>query len=185
MNVQVRHRPELSGKHVVGQDGQITVRLAGALKISAITREEAAGDVKARLNSFYVQPIISLGIEPYQSNRVTVLGSVLTLGILQFDIPPVLLEFLARAGSMPVLDKQAPLTCAAVFRGREKIIWVDLKRLLNRGDMDYNICLKPNDLIYVPYSSDTMVYVMGAVAKSRKSLRLIGPKKGMRSLPQR
>ena len=185
MNVQVWNRPELSEKDVVGPDGQITVPLAGALKISAMTREEAAGDIKARLNNFYGQPIISLGIEPYQSNRVTVLGRVLTQGILQFDRLPVLLEVLARAGSMPVLDKQAPLTCAAVFRGREKIIWVDLKRLLNRGDMDYNICLKPNDLAYVPYSSDTMVYVMGAVTKSRKSLRLIGPKMGMRSPPQR
>jgi len=66
---------------------------------------------------------------------------------------------------MPVLDKQATLTRAAIFRGREKIIWVDLKRLLNRGDMEYNIRLKPNDLVYIPDSSDTMVYVMGAVAK--------------------
>lgn len=165
INVQVWNRPELSGKHIVGPDGQITVPLAGSLKITAMTREEAAVGLKTRLNNFYVQPIVSIGVEQYQSNRVTVLGRVLTPGILQFDKPPVLLEVLARAGSMPVLDKQATLTRAAVFRGREKIIWVDLKRLLNRGDMDYNIRLKPNDLVYVPDSSDTMVYVMGAVAK--------------------
>ena len=77
----------------------------------------------------------------------------------------MLLDVLARAGSLPLLDKQATLTRCAIFRGREKIIWVDLKRLLNRGDLEYNIRLKPNDLIYVPDSSDTMVYVMGAVAK--------------------
>ncbi len=29
----------------------------------------------------------------------------------------------------------------------------------------YNIRLKPNDLVYIPDSSDTTVYVMGAVAK--------------------
>jgi polysaccharide export outer membrane protein len=72
---------------------------------------------------------------------------------------------LARAGSLPVLDKQATLTRCAVFRGREKIIWVDLKRLLNRGDLAYNIRLKPNDLVYIPDSFDTLVYVMGAVEK--------------------
>ena len=165
INVQVWNRPELSGKHIVGPDGQITIPLIGPLKISAMTREEAAGDLKGRLNRYYTYPIVSMGVDQYQANRVTVLGRVLSPGILQFDRPPVLLDVLARAGSLPVLDKQATLTRCAIFRGREKIIWVDLKSLLNRGDMAYNIRLKPNDLVYIPDSSDTMVYVMGAVAK--------------------
>jgi polysaccharide export outer membrane protein len=165
INVQVWNRPELSGKHIVGPDGVITVPLAGPLKITAMTREEAAGGVKERLSNYYTHPIISLGVDQYQANRITVLGRVLSPGILQFDKPPVLLDVLARAGSLPVLDKQATLTRCAIFRGREKIIWVDLKHLLSRGDANYNIRLKPNDLVYIPDSSDTMVYVMGAVAK--------------------
>ncbi|MCX7141310.1 MAG: SLBB domain-containing protein [Proteobacteria bacterium] len=165
LNLQVWNRPELSGKHVLGPDGQVTIPLIGPQKLLAMTREEAAGNIKVKLNEFYTNPIVDLGVDQYQANRVTVLGRVLTPGILQFDKPPVLLDVLARAGSMPVLDKQATLTRAAVFRGREKIIWVDLKTLLNRGDLAYNIRLKPNDLVYIPDSSDTTVYVMGAVAK--------------------
>lgn len=165
LNVQVWNRPELSGKHVMGPDGQITLPLVGSMKLSAMTREEAAGDIKGKLTRYYTYPIVSLGVEQYQANRVTVLGRVATPGILQFDRPPMLLDVLARSGSLPVLDKQATLIRCAIFRGRDKIIWVDLKRLLNRGDLTYNIRLKPNDLVYIPDSSDTMVYVMGAVAK--------------------
>ena len=165
ISVQVWNRPELSGKQVVGPDGQITVTLIGPVKVAAMTREEAAGNIKTRLGQYYTRPVVSLGVEQYQANRVTVLGRVLTPGILQFDRPPMLLDVLARAGSLPVLDKQATLTRAAIFRGREKIVWVDLKRLLNGGDLAYNIRLKPNDLVYIPDSSDTTVYVMGAVAK--------------------
>jgi len=165
IDLQVWNRPELSGKHVVGPDGQITVPLLGPVRLLAMTREEAAGDIKSKLISYYTYPIVSLGVEQYQANRVTVLGRVLNPGILQFDKPPVLLDVLARAGSLPVLDKQATLTRCAIFRGREKIIWVDLKSLFNRGDLAYNIRLKPNDLVYIPDSSDTTVYVMGAVAK--------------------
>ncbi len=165
ISLQVWDRPELSGKHIIGPDGQISVPLAGALKVAAMTREEAAQGIRAKLNSFYTFPIISLGVDQYQGNRVTVLGRVLSPGILQFDRPPMLLDVLARAGSLPLLDKQATLTRCAIFRGREKIIWVDLKRLLSRGDLEYNIRLKPNDLVYIPDSSDTMVYVMGAVAR--------------------
>jgi polysaccharide biosynthesis/export protein len=157
ISLQVWNRPELSGKHVIGPDGQISVPLAGNLRVAAMTREEAVQDIRTKLNGYYTLPIISLGVDQYVGNRVTVLGRVLTPGILNFDRPPMLLDVLARAGSLPVLDKQTTLTRCAIFRGREKIIWVDLKRLLSRGDLEYNIRLKANDLVYIPDSSDTMV----------------------------
>ena len=165
ITLSVWNRPELSGKHTVGPDGQITMPLIGPLRLATMTREEAAGHVGERLRRYYSAPVVNLGIDEYHANRITLLGRVLTPGVLQFDKPPMLLDALARAGSLPVLDKQATLTRCAIFRGREQIIWVDLKRLLNRGDLAYNIRLKPNDLIYIPDSFDTLMYVMGAVQK--------------------
>lgn len=165
ITLNVWSRPELSGKHTVGPDGQITMPLIGTMRLATMTREEAAGHVGESLRRYYSAPVVSLGIDEYHANRVTILGRVLTPGVLQFDKPPMLLDALARAGSLPVLDKQATLTRCAIFRGREQIIWVDLKRLLNRGDLAYNIRLKPNDLIYIPDSFDTLMYVMGAVQK--------------------
>lgn len=165
ITLNVWNRPELSGKHTVGPDGQITMPLIGPMRLSTMTREEAAGHIGESLRRYYTAPVVNLGIDEYHANRITILGRVLTPGVLQFDKPPMLLDALARAGSLPVLDKQATLTRCAIFRGREKIIWVDLKRLLNRGDLAYNIRLKPNDLIYIPDSFDTLMYVMGAVQK--------------------
>jgi polysaccharide export outer membrane protein len=40
---------------------------------------------------------------------------------------------------------------------------VDLKRLLHGGDLSLNLSLKPNDVIYIPDSDDSLVYVMGEV----------------------
>lgn len=161
----VWNRPELTGKHVVGPDGKITVPLAGSLRLASLTREEAAERIGQSLGRFYERPVVSLSVDEYLSNRVTVLGRVQNPGVQLFDRPPVLLDVLARAGGLPVLDKQATLTRAAVFRGRDRIIWVDLKRLLNRGELAYNIRLRPNDLVYIPDSFDTLVYVLGAVGK--------------------
>lgn len=165
LTVSVWNRPELTGKHLVGPDGRITVPIAGTLKVSTMTREEAGHSVSKKLSNFYTNPIVTLGVDTYQSNRIIILGRVLNPGVVQFDRPPTLLEALARSGSLPVLDKQATLTRCAIVRGRDRMLWVDLKRLLNQGDLAYNIRLKPNDLIYIPDSSDTMVYVMGAVQK--------------------
>lgn len=165
INLQIWNRPELSGKHVVGPDGLITLPLLGTMKINAMTREEAASNISKSYKPYYTFPNVTLGIDEYQANRITVLGRVLTPGVLKFERPPELLEALARAGSLPVLDKQATLTRCAIFRGRDRVIWVDLQRLLNRGDLAYNIRLKPNDLVYIPDSFDTLIYVMGEVAR--------------------
>jgi len=165
INVQVWNRPELSGKHTVGPDGKVTVPMIGTMRLTTMTREEASSSISTKLERYYNAPIVNLSIDEYQANRVTILGRVLTPGILHFDNPPMLLDALARAGSLPMLDKQTTLTRCAIFRGREKIIWVDLKPLLERGDLAYNIRLKPNDLIYIPDVVDAQIYVLGAVQK--------------------
>ncbi|MCV2368875.1 SLBB domain-containing protein [Roseateles oligotrophus] len=163
LSMQVWGRPELTGRHVVGPDGVITLPLAGPAKVGLLTREEAALLAGRQLDRFYMAPQVQFTVEQYTSNRLTVLGRVANPGLLSFDKMPTLLEALAKAGSLPVIDKQATLTRCAIIRGRDKLIWVDLKRLLNGGDVRLNLRMKPGDLIYIPDSADTMVYVLGAV----------------------
>lgn len=163
LTVEVWGRPEVSGSHVVGPDGRISLPLVGTILLADITREEAARDVRGMLSAYYQRPSVVLRIDEYTANRVTVLGRVQNPGTIQFEEQPTLLEALARAGSLPVIDKEATLTRAAIFRGREQVAWVDLRQLLNRVNPSYNLRLRPGDLIYIPDSSDTMVYVMGEV----------------------
>ncbi|QKJ67708.1 SLBB domain-containing protein [Deefgea piscis] len=165
LQITVWNRPELSGKQLLGPDGRLTIPLAGTMKLNGETRETAAKQISDSLSPYIRKPAVFVGVDQYTGNRVTILGRVQNPGVQQFDRPPTLLEALARAGSLPVIDKQATLTRVAVFRGRDRIIWVDLKKLLNRGELAYNISLKPNDLVYIPDSFDTLVYVLGAVHK--------------------
>jgi polysaccharide export outer membrane protein len=165
LSLQVWGRPELSGRHVIGPDGAITIPLIGPTPLAQLTREEAALEVRKKLNQFYIEPTVNFGVEQYTSNRITVLGRVQNPGLLSFDQSPTLLEVLAKSGSLPVIDKQATLTRCAIFRGREKIIWVDLKRLLNGGEVLLNLRMKAGDLLYIPDSADTMVYVLGSVMR--------------------
>jgi polysaccharide export outer membrane protein len=163
LSLQVWGRPELSGRHTVGPDGVISVPMVGATKVDLLTREDAALRVRQNLGRYYMDLNVQVAVEQYNSNRVTVLGRVQNPGALNFDHPPTLLEVLAKAGSLPVIDKQTTLTRCAIFRGREKIIWIDLKRLLQGGQAHLNLRMRPGDLIYIPDSADTMVYVLGSV----------------------
>lgn len=164
VRVDVFGRPEVSGKHVVGPDGNITVPIAGDLTLGERTREEARALLDERLRLYFTRPAVTLAVEEYTSNQVTVLGRVERAGVQKFPHPPTLAEVLAGAGAMPILDKQATLTRCAIMRGREKLIWVDLKALLN-GDPAYNLRMKKGDIVFIPDSSDTAVYVLGQVPK--------------------
>jgi polysaccharide biosynthesis/export protein len=165
LSVNVWGRAELSAHYVVGPDGRITLPLAGSVKVADDTRETAATRIREQLTRYYTAPSVTVGIEQYTSNRITVLGRVQNPGALQFEHAPTVLEVLARAGALPVIDKQATLTRCAIFRGRDRLIWIDLKKLLNQGDMAQNLRLLPGDLVYIPDSFDTLVYVMGEVGK--------------------
>ena len=164
LRLDVHARAEVSGKFVVGPDGMITVPLVGDLLIKDKTREEALGAIRSELLKYFTAPHATLAIDEYPSNQITVLGRVEKAGAMKFTHSPTLIDVLANAGAMPLLDKQATLSRCAIIRGRNKLIWVDLKALLN-GDVNYNIRMKKGDIVYIPDSSDTSVYVMGAVGR--------------------
>ena len=164
LKLDVFGRPEVSGTHTVGPDGRITVPLVGDVLVNEFTREAALDTIYKRLQQYFTKPLATLAVEQYTSNQVTVLGRVERAGVQKFAHPPTLAEVLASAGAMPILDKQATLTRCAIMRGREKLIWVDLKALLN-GDPAYNLRMKKGDIVFIPDSSDTSVYVLGSVPK--------------------
>ena len=156
--------PSLSGKHVVSPQGSISLGMLGDLRIEGMTREQVEAEIKTRYARIYRYPVISVAVEEYASYRFTVLGRVEKPGVQRFGYAPHLLEVLANAGAMPILDKQATLTQCAIIRDNKQMIWVDLKSLLN-GNMAYNLKMKRGDLVFIPDSSETSIYVMGQVLR--------------------
>ena len=164
VRVDVFGRPEVSGAHIVGPDGKITVPLMGVVNLNDLTREQAQTEIDRRLRAYFARPFVTVSVTDYTSNTITVLGRVERAGALKFPQPPTLVDVLASSGAMPILDKQATLTRVAIIRGRDRMMWVDAKALLN-GDLRYNIRLKKNDVVFIPDSSDTSVYVLGQVVR--------------------
>jgi polysaccharide export outer membrane protein len=164
VRIDVYGRQEVSGRFLVGPDGRITLPLLGPVLLADLTRDEAVTALNRKLRTYYTYPQATVGVEDYVSNQVTVLGRVEHAGVQRFAQPPTLAEVLANAGAMPILDKTATLTRCSIVRGRDKLIWVDLKSMLN-GDLAYNIRMKKGDLVFIPDSSETAVHVLGAVGK--------------------
>jgi polysaccharide export outer membrane protein len=164
VTVQVWEKPELSGLQFVGPDGVLTIAVLGSLRVSGMTREEAAKAIQDGLSKFYTGISVTLRVEQYLSNRVTVVGRVKTPGVYKFENVPSLLEVLAKAGGLA--EAPVNLTHCAVLRGRDRMAWIDLNALMDGRDLSLNLRLKPDDLILVPEDGDLPVYVLGQVTKA-------------------
>ena len=163
ITLEVIGRPEVSGQQAIGPDGQITLPIVGNLFLRDLSREEAATAVTRQLSRYYKDVTVTLRVDKYSSNRLIILGRVENPGVVEFDTSPTLLEILAKAGGLPLMRPEQVLTRCSIVRGN-KIIWIDLKRLLN-GDLSLNLTLQRNDVVYIPDAFDTSIFVLGAVGK--------------------
>jgi polysaccharide export outer membrane protein len=155
----------LSGPQTIGPDGAITLPVAGTLRVAGMTRDEAAKAVKGALAKFFTNITATVRVDQYVSNRLMVLGRVKTPGIHRFETVPTLLEILSRAGGLSIDAGQMNPTHCAIVRGREGVAWLDLKRMMENGDLTLNLRLKPNDLIFIPEWSEQPIYVLGEVQR--------------------
>lgn len=166
LTIEAWDRQDLSAKHVVGPDGYITLPVAGSLHVAGLTRDHLTRTVAQVYGRFFLDLPTTVRIDRYVSNRVLVLGRVAHPGAVQFDTPPTLLEAIALSGGLPVGgagSEKASLTRCAVFRGTDRVVWLNLRGILTGTDLAMNIRLQPNDLIYVPDADDQLVYVLGSV----------------------
>jgi len=166
VNVTVWARPELSGPHVVGPDGDIQVPFLGSVRIADLTPDQAGSRLSSALSEYYLGAYATVTMSSYSGNSITVLGHVAHPGQLTFNDNPTLLEVLARAGT-PQTDNKAStdITRCAIFRGKDRAIWIDLRPLYRGHDLGLNLRMQRGDYVYVPDPSDQLIYVMGQVNK--------------------
>ncbi len=163
LKIEIWERPELTGEHLVGPYGNITLPLIGEFHIGQLTRKDAADAVQKAFSRLYKDPIVTLTILEYMNNKVYVLGRVSNPGIIHLDGHATILEALSMAGGLPTIDKSAFLSKCYIIRGKDQIIWINLLQLLGKANMKLNIGLANNDIIYIPDSTDASVFVMGEV----------------------
>jgi polysaccharide export outer membrane protein len=164
ITVTVWGHPELSGKRVIGPDGEIQLPFVGSFRVAGLSADDAGRKLTSALREDYLNTAAAITVDKYNSNQIIVLGHVAHQGVLIFPGDPTLLEALAKAGAAPTKDDQSGMpTRCAIIRGRDRIMWVDLRPLLKGTDVSLNIALQRNDLLYVPDPDDELVYVMGQV----------------------
>lgn len=156
--------PELTGKHIIGPDGRITLPVAGPVNLNNKTREAAIQTIIDALTPYYTNLNATLGIDKYAANRIIVLGNVKNPGAIEYDGTPTLLDAIARGGMMASSSSKdgIPETCM-IYRGSDQVVTVQLRQLLRNGSAAADLRLRRNDIVFVPFQQEQFVSVLGQV----------------------
>ncbi len=161
LDLSVFDTPELSGKLRVNEVGEITVPVAGAMRVSGMTSEEAAVAIEEKLRSTDVlkYPHVTVFIGEYATQGVTVIGEVKTPGIYPLLGSHGVLDFVSAAGGVtPVAGKAITVTHKSDPANPE-VVQLDSKP----GSVTQYVDIRPGDTVNVSRSG--IVYVLGDVGR--------------------
>ena len=170
LHVIVWDNKELEQDVIVRPDGKISYPLAGEIHVQGLTVPKLTEILKERLGASVKNPNVSVMVKEIRSFRVYFVGKVAKAGVYPIKAGTPLLQALTLAGGTA---DGADLPSAYVIRGETKIP-VDLRRLIQDGDLSRNLKLETEDTIVVPEIVigsnpqeilDRRIYLLGKVVK--------------------
>jgi polysaccharide export outer membrane protein len=107
LQIQVFQVDELSKVVRVSSSGMISLPLIGAIQAGGRTAQELEGEIAAQLSKTYLlDPQVSVFIQEYTSQRVTIEGSVKSAGIYPLKGRTTLIQAVAMASGLdPLADE--------------------------------------------------------------------------------
>ncbi|WP_446743785.1 polysaccharide biosynthesis/export family protein [Silvibacterium acidisoli] len=161
LHVTVLRESDLEQRVRVRDSGEITLPMAGDVKVEGLNTEQAATAIEQQYidRQYLRHPVVSVFIEEYATQTVAVLGQVVKPGTISITTARSLLDILAMAGG---LTETADRHITIERSGGNGLVEVFLS---NHADDAFNANVKifPGDRIVVPKAG--IVYVLGDVGR--------------------
>ena len=178
LSIRVLQAPELVDKPVrIDLNGNIELPYIGRVRAAGSTIELLKTDLESRFTSIVREPQLTISVEEFRSQPVSILGAVNTPGVHQIRGKKTLVEVLSLAGglrqdagnSIKITRHlewgRIPLSSAIEDSSKQfSIATIDLRALMEAKDPTVNILVLPDDVISVPRAE--MVYVVGEVTRT-------------------
>ena len=158
IQVDVMDTPEMEQQVRVTDDGSVALAYVGSLRVAGQTPGNAAGMIQRALMAKKVMqhPEVTVRIQEYATQDVSVLGQVRTPGTYSITTPQTILKVLSLAGG---LSDSADRHITVKRKSGEQISYY----VSNDADqaLSSEVMVHPGDTVLVSHAP--MVYVMGDV----------------------
>ncbi len=158
---------------VIGPDGRFSFLQAMDVTGTDFTVDELRAHLEQILMKFHLAPRVVISPAAFRSKKYYLLGNVQGRGAFPLDKPVTIVEAVARAHGFVVASPQrssftlTDFSQAFLMRrqadGNFTREPVDFESLFQRGELQHNKLLAPDDYLYFPPTGLEEVYVLGAV----------------------
>jgi polysaccharide export outer membrane protein len=150
--ITVMRHPEVSGLYPINTEGKIQYEFVGDIVLAGMTKDEAAQLLVKKLQTYIINPEVTIKITEYNSKVVYVIGEVGAPGKIYMRGDTITVRDALLAANLPQLtaatDACTLFTPSAVSKVVPKK--VNVYALLYEGDLKQNYTMKPGDTIYMP-----------------------------------
>jgi len=154
IQVSVWRNPELSVTVPVRPDGKISVPLVGDVQAGGRTPMQVAEELKKKLAVYVREPnvtVIVTGLRSHEYlNRVRVTGAVRQNRSLTYRQGMTVLDAVLEAGGPNDFASPNGTKLYRTVDGTPNVYDVELRSILEKGDLETNYVLLPGDVITVP-----------------------------------
>lgn len=160
---------ELNAVIRINAAGDVILPLLGRMTLGGLTVPESEALIAEKLKADYLQdPQVSIYVEEYRSQEITVMGRVKSPNIYSVERPRSVMEMLSLAGGVDenaaetirVSTKQLDAESGEIV---QQNFLLNIRAMLSNQDTMLNLRLSGGDAIFVPEAG--VVYVEGAVSK--------------------
>jgi len=166
LQISVYEHPDLKTTARIGGDGTINLPLIGQVDVQGLTLPQISQKIAGLLSDGYiVDPQVNIFIQEFRSKKAFIMGEVSKPGLHVLHGTTTFLELLSVAGGLTKdAGDRAILKRKTDFSDEhETIISIDLKRLIEMGDMSMDIAIMDGDSVYIKKTG--VFYVTGEVKK--------------------
>jgi polysaccharide biosynthesis/export protein len=161
LEITVFNLPELTQTVRVSEDGSVSFALLGRVEVSGLTAQELEKKLAGLLDQQYTKNArVTVFIREFQ--KVSVLGAVGKPGQYELMGPTTLLHIIAQAGGLTAQATDEIYIYRQSSDGKQTIIAINLEDLAG-GSQEFNMELKPKDVVSIPIDRMLNVFVYGEV----------------------
>ena len=154
VQINVWENEALSVSEPIRPDGKISLPLVGDVMAAGLEPQELAADIKQRLYAFIKKPNVTVILTRLQGHeflsRVRVTGSVEKDMSMQYQQGMTVLDAVLEAGGVNLYADSNRTRLYRRIGGGNETYDIQLKDILEEGDMSTNTLLVPGDVITVP-----------------------------------
>ncbi len=164
----VANMQHISGEHLVGPDGTVTLGQYGSIPVVGMTLDEVRMAITEHLSAFFANPQASVSVYAFNSKVYYIVtqggGTGDSLVRLPYTGNETVMDALSQINGLSYVSS-SKMWIARPHRhdGTSQILPIDWEALTRRAEVETNYQLLPGDRLYIAHNR--LVAIDGAIAK--------------------